>query len=221
MPDTHELSPEPNEDGTFVADPDDVWGLPERVAQDAPELSQAEQRKLRAQAALALRVRSADYSEIATVLEYASIADARRAVEGLLASIAEGDGPQAWMTQRNLARLRYEGLLAAVYPLATDNTDEGFFQAQRQAGWLIDRIAVLDGLNAPTRHVVYSPQATEFEETMKRVLEASGVTEPHEGDIFELEASIIPIDEAEEGELDEIIVEEVEDGDEEARDRLA
>jgi hypothetical protein len=200
---THELTPEPDPEHGF-ADPGDVWGLPERTAQDAPELTQVEQRRLRAQAALALKVRGADYGEIASVLEYANAAGARNAVETLLAEITEGDGPQAWMTQRNLARLRYEGLLAAVYPIATDNTDEGFFQAQRQAAVLVDRITVLDGLNAPQRHVIMSPEAAEFDATIQKVLEASGVTKPHEADIFELAEIVIEPEDAEEGELDAI-----------------
>ena len=209
---THELSPEPDDAGGFSADPDAVWGLPERTAQDAPDLTQAEQRSLRAQAALALKIRGAEYGEIAAVLEYATPADARRAVETILAEVAEHDGPNAWMTQRNLARLRYEGLLAAVYPLALDQTDEGFFAAQKQAAVLVDRITVLDGLNAPQRHVIYSPQTAEFEEVMRQTLAASGISEPHEADIFELTEIVIPIDEAEEGELDEVVAEVVEDG---------
>lgn len=200
---THELSPEPDDKGQhFATDPDDVWGLPERTAQDAPGLTQDEQRRLRAQAAVMLKIRGADYGEIAQALDYADPASARNAVERTLAEVAEHDGPQAWNTQRNLARMRYEGLLAEVFPIATDRTDEGFFQAQRQAALLIDRITVLDGLNMPTRHVIYSPQASEFDELMRQTLEASGIHEPHEGDIFELTAPI-PIEEAKPGELDE------------------
>jgi len=204
----------------FHADPDDHWGLPERTAQDAPPLTQEEQRRRRAQGALALKIRGADYGQIADALDYASPHDARRAVEILLAEVAEADGPAAWQTQRQLARARLEGLLAAVFPIATDSTDEGFFPAQRQAGWLVERINVLDGLNAPTRHVIYSPQAAEFDETVRKMLEASGVSEAHEGDIFELTAEII--EDPEEGELDEDIVdaEEVDDAPE-AIDGLA
>lgn len=204
MADTHELSPKPDDDGHFTADPDETWGLPERTAQDAPPLTQAEQRRLRAQAALALKIRGADYGEIAQVLDYADIPGARNAVEQLLADVAEHDGPQAWITQRNLARLRYEGLLAAVYPIAVDHTDEGFFQAQRQAAVLVDRITVLDGLNAPQRHVIMSPSAAEFDATIQKVLEASGIHEANEADIFELAEIVIDPDDAEEGELDAI-----------------
>lgn len=200
---THELSPEPNDDGDFAADPDDHWGLPERTAQDAPELTQDEQRRLRAQAALALKIHGADYVEIAQTLDYANATSARHAVEHMLAEVAEHDGPDAWRTQRTLARRRYEGLLAAVFPIATDSTDDGFFSAQRQAAVLVDRITVLDGLNAPTRHEIYTPQAAEFELTMRKVLETSGITEPVEGDIFELTAIAIPPEQAEAGELDE------------------
>lgn len=199
MADTHELDP----DGHWAADPDDVWGLPERTAEDEPAPTQAEQKRLRAQAALALKTRGADLGEIAQVLEYATPGEAMRAITWLLAQISEGDGPEAWKTQRQLARLRYEGLLAAVYPIAIDVTDDGFFQAQRQAAVLIDRVAVLDGLNAPTRHVVYSPAAEEFESVMKAVLDRSGVNQPHEGDIFELTELVIDADEIEEGELDD------------------
>lgn len=199
---TNELTPEPDADGSFAADPDNHWGLPERTAQDAPEPTQDEKRRLRAQAAVMLKIRGADYGEIAQVLDYANAASARNAVERTLAEVAEHDGPGAWATQRNLARMRYEGLLAEVFPIATDKTDEGFFQAQRQAALLIDRITVLDGLNMPTRHVIYSPQATEFDELLRQTLEASGITEPHEGDIFEL-AVPLPLEEAKPGELDE------------------
>lgn len=202
MADTHELDP----DGHWAADPDDVWGLRERTAEDAPELSQVEQRRRRAQAALALKTRGADLGEIATVLEYATPGEAMRAITELLAQISEGDGPEAWKTQRQLARLRYEGLLAAVYPIAIDATDEGFFQAQRQAAVLIDRVAVLDGLNAPTRHVVYSPGADEFEQVMTEVLDRAGLKAATEGDIFamaELTELIVDADEIVEGELDD------------------
>ena len=204
MADTHELTSKPNENG-FHSDPDDVWGLPERTAQDAEFTetpSQAEQRRMRSQGALAMRIRGADYGEIATVLEYASASDARRAVEHLLAEVSEADGPGAWQTQRQVARLRLEGLLAAVYPIALQPSDEGFFAAQRQAVTRVDRINVLDGLNAPTRHVVYSPAAAEFDAVVQKVLESSGIHEPHEGDIFELAEIVIDPDEAEEGELD-------------------
>lgn len=204
---THELTPEPGEHGHFASDPDDVWGLPERTAEDAPPLTQNEQRRIRAQAALALKIRGADYGEIATLLEYATPGEAARAVEIVLSAVAEADGPGAWVTQRNLARLRYEGLLAAVYPIATDSTDEGFFQAQRQAAILVDRITVLDGLNAPQRHIVASPAAAEFDQVIQKMLEASGISQPHEGDIFELAEIVIDPEDAEEGELDEGIEE--------------
>jgi hypothetical protein len=192
-------------DGRYDRDVDDAWRPAGEVEWE--ELSEIPRdrkgrKQTRAKAALAMKIRGADYDEIAHDLNYATPGEARRAVEGLLAGLAEADGPAAWATQRNLHALRLEGLLASVFDKAIDDTDELHLSYNRRAVEIMDRISRLQGFDAPQRAVIYTPDAAEFDAVVTRVLEQSAVSQPHEGDIFELaeiEGEIV----VEEGEFDD------------------
>lgn len=185
----------PGPGGSYAADPDDVWGLPERAELDHPP-TEAELRRTRAQASLALRIRGASFEDIAETQEYRSAAEARGAVEQLLASMAEADGSAAWQTQRQLHQLRLEGLLKSVYERAIDDTDDLHLAYNKRAVEVLDRITKLQGFDMPQRSIVYTPEAGEFDLVVQSVLASSKVSQSVEGDIFELE------------ELPEIVIEE-------------
>lgn len=193
-------------DGRYDRDEDDAWrpsGEVEWDEQSDIPRDRKGRKQTRAKAALAMKIRGADYDEIAHDLSYATPGEARRAVEGLLAGLAEADGAAAWATQRNLHALRLEGLLASVFEEAIDPTSDLHLSYNRRAMEIMDRIAALQGFNAPQRAVIYTPDAAEFDQVVQRVLEQSAVSQPHEGDIFELAAA-----------PDEIIIEEGEFDDE-------
>ena len=193
-------------DGRYDRDVDDAWRPSGEVEWE--ELSEIPRdrkgrKQTRAKAALAMKIRGADYDEIATDLNYATPGEARRAVETLLAGLAEDDGAAAWATQRNLHALRLEGLLASVFEPAIDDTNDMHLAYNRRAVEIMDRISRLRGFDAPQRAIIYTPDAAEFDAVVSRVLEQSAVSQPHEGDIFELAAA-----------PDEIVIEEGEFEDE-------
>lgn len=138
----------------------------------------------RSEAAAALRVHGASYSEIAETLEYGSAFEARRAVEQVLAATVEET--KDYMALRALEGLRLEGLYRAVAPRALDPEDGDQLGFHRAALSVLDRIAKLHGLDAPQRLELVNPGAEEFERVLAAMRRSSDRGEP-EPDIFELE----------------------------------
>jgi hypothetical protein len=163
------------------AEPDDPGeqGL-ERLNND---LSDAD-RKGRQESAIALRIAGASYTEVAQVLGYASAARARQSVEaGLAATVGEEDRAQ----QRFLASRRLERLLRGLWKKSTDEESEDQIPAARTALAIIDRHIKLNGLDAPSEHIIYNPGQKEIEAwVMKMTQQVVGST-PEERDIIEAE----------------------------------
>lgn len=127
---------------------------------DDPQPYIPRQPKARAEAAVALRLAGATYTDVAKTLGYSSAVVARQAVERSLAATA-GDEDRAKM--RLLESKRLERLLRSVWSRATDPSDAEHLPYVRAALALIDRHARLYGLDAPTQMVVYSPAQSEIE----------------------------------------------------------
>lgn len=142
------------------------------------------QMRSRSEAAAALRVHGASYAEIAETLEYSSSADARMAVEQVLAATV--DETKDYLALRALEGLRLEGLYRAVAPRALDTDDPDQLGFHRAALNVLDRIAKLHGLDAPQRLELVNPGADEFERVLAEMRRASDRGEP-EPDLYELE----------------------------------
>lgn len=142
-------------------------------------------RASRQEAAVAMRIAGANYSEIARVLEYASPTLARQAVER---SIAATTGtPESREHQRFLESRRLERLLRSLWNKATDETNEEHLAAIRTAVALIDRHAKLNGLDQPSEMVVYTPASEEIQRWVAQVTQEMRRGLPEEEDILELD----------------------------------
>lgn len=158
-------------------DPVDEHGL-ERLN---PDLDVPD-RKSRVEAALALRIAGANYSEIAEALEYSSVGQARTAVErGLAATASEEDRKE----QRVIAGRRLERLLRGLWAKATNEEHPEQLSAARTALALIDRHIRLFGLDAPSEMVVYSPTAGEMEQWIASMAHRVRAGLPEEIDIID------------------------------------
>lgn len=118
------------------------------------------QPKARAEAAVAMKIAGATYTDISKVIGYSSATIARQAVERSLAATV-GDEDRAQI--RLLESKRLERLLRSVWGRATNNADPEHLSYVRAALALIDRHARLHGVDAPAQMVVYSPAQSEIE----------------------------------------------------------
>jgi hypothetical protein len=147
-------------------------------------------RASRQEAAVALRIAGATYSEIARTLSYSSVTRAREAVERALAQ-SVGDDDRDRM--RFIEGRRLERLLRGLWKKATDEEDDEQLSAARTALAVIDRHAKLYGLDAPVVHAVYSPTQTEMEQWLHGIAEQVREGQPDEYDIIagEIEAGSV------------------------------
>lgn len=157
--------------------PVDEHGL-ERLNPDLDE----KDRKTRVEAAIGLKVAGANYSEIAEVLEYSSVDQARSAVERGLAATASEDDRKV---QREIASRRLERLLRAIWKKATDEDNPEQLSAARTALALVDRHIRLWGADAPSEMIVYSPTAGEMEAWIAKMARQVRAGLPEEVDIIE------------------------------------
>lgn len=139
-------------------------------------------RKTRVEAAIGMRVAGANYSEIAEVLEYSSVEQARSAVERGLAATAT---PEDRERMREIASRRLERLLRGLWKKATDETHPEQLSATRTALALVDRHIRLWGLDAPGEMVVYSPSAGEMEAWVASMVSRLRSQLPEEVDIID------------------------------------
>ena len=116
--------------------------------------------KARAEAAVALKIAGATYSDIAKTVGYSSASVARQAVERSLAGTV-GEEDRAKM--RLLEAKRLERLLRSVWSRSTDPSDPEHLSYVRASLSIIDRHIRLHGLDAPQQMVVYSPAQSEIE----------------------------------------------------------
>ena len=162
-------------------------------------------RHRQAEAAVALRIAGANWSEIARALDFHSATAARNAVERILAeSVSEEDREQGrWMMQQRLLRV-----MRSLYPRATlsefpvdENgeriTDENGNPVEPLYDHLgyakvylsyIDRRVKLYGLDAPTElNVAYSPRAEELQRAVAETVAEIRGHFPEEADILDAE----------------------------------
>jgi hypothetical protein len=146
-----------------------------------PDL-EVKDRKTRIEAAIGLKVAGANYSEIADVLGYSSVEQARSAVErGIAATASEDDRKQ----QREIASRRLERLLRAIWKKATDEESPEQLSAARTALALVDRHIRLWGSDAPSEMVIYSPAKGEMEAWIESMVKRVRQGLPEEADIID------------------------------------
>ncbi|HEU4913074.1 MAG TPA: hypothetical protein VFV76_14385 [Actinomycetes bacterium] len=145
-------------------------------------------RRSRQEAAVALRIAGATYSDIARMLEYASPSLARQAVERSLASTA---GPESRDQLRFIEARRLERLLRGLWHKATDEKNDEHLAAVRTAIAVIDRHARLYGLDAPQEMVLYTPAANELDAWVAKMAKQVRGELPQETDIVSAEYQIV------------------------------
>lgn len=147
---------------------------------DNPDLD-LKDRKNRQEAAVELRVRGANYSEIARVLDYASPNHARQAVERVLASLASEDAREQ---MRFIMNRRLDRMQRVLWEEAIDTENEGHIAAARTYLAYVDRQCKLNGLDAPTEMVLYTPVSAEIEKHLAELTAQARSEMPVEADII-------------------------------------
>lgn len=138
-------------------------------------------RKSRVEAAVAMAVAGANYSEIADVLGYATPPLARQAVERAIAATVSNEGKEVI---RDRLKLRLDRLQRSVMPKAVNPDHPEHLSAVRTALALIDRYARLTGADAPTEHVIYAPTQSEMEAEIARLSALMRAGLPQEVDVI-------------------------------------
>jgi hypothetical protein len=156
--------------------------IPEVAMVTANDDLDAPDRRTRQEAAVALRIAGANYSEIATTLGYMSSAKAREAVERALAASIDSDDRERL---RTLEGKRLERLLRGLWRKATDDANPEHLSAVRTAVAVIDRHARLFGLDAPQQMVVYTPAGEEIAGWVAQMASQVRGELPAEHDIIE------------------------------------
>lgn len=137
----------------------------------------------KADAALALKLAGASWSEIAAALNFKDEKAARAAVERSAAANVSDDDRLA---HRNVANLRYERLLRATMVMALNPKDSQQLSAIRTAREIVDRLVALNGAAVPVEIIVTNPTEQELMAWVTKVaqIEAPAVQEV---DIFDAE----------------------------------
>lgn len=143
----------------------------------------------RAQAAIALRVDGAGYSDIARILEYSSPQRARVAIEKALSE--QVSSPEQVEHVRWLNGRRLERILVSLMKRATNPKDPDHLQYARMAVVVIDRHARLYGADAPQKvDVQYTPARGEIERWARGLAEHVQGAPPQEAEII-LDAEVM------------------------------
>lgn len=145
----------------------------------------AEDTPTRANAGVALRIAGASWSDIARTVGYSSAHRARQAVERALADTA--DDPEDRAAQRNLADRRLNRLLQSVMGKAVDPMNPDQIAFNRQALALVDRIARLHGVDAPTAVEYTTPSAERVAQVVGQVIGLIRTEQAAEADIIDAE----------------------------------
>lgn len=144
-------------------------------------LAQAE---TKAQGALFLSMNGASWSDIARMQGYASPTHARLAVERVL---AESAGPEDKEQAREMNRRRYKRLLQSVMGKAVDPSDPQHLAYNARALAIVDRLGILDGLNAPQQVQITPTDQYLYEYLQKMLPEAQRDRDAGEADILDAE----------------------------------
>jgi hypothetical protein len=139
----------------------------------------------KAEAAVALFVFGASYTEIKNKLGYSSAHRAKHAIERALANSADSEDDRD--KARTVIRKQLRRLLAAHMPQAVDpkNPQQLAYSARTLA--LIDRLAKLDGADAPTQ-VVITPNDQYIQEFLETIIPMAKADQDQiEADILDAE----------------------------------
>lgn len=168
----------------------------------------------RAKSVVNMKIEGVSFVDIAEKLDLKSATEARTIYEEALSKIH--DPEMDWRSQKRIAKLRLEAILAPQMRLATNpkardadnkpisNFDRGM--AADRALKVVDRIIKLEGIDAPQMHTIVSPKAAQLEALVQGVIERSMDPDaPREADMDELEAEVIEdaVLVTEEGETDD------------------
>lgn len=143
-----------------------------------------EQANTKAQGALFLSINGASWSDIARMQGYATAVHARLAVERVL---AETVGPDDRELAREINRRRYKRLLQSVMGKAVDPADPQHLAYNARAIAIIDRLGILDGLNAPQQVQITPTDQHMYEYLQKMLPEAQKDRDAGEADILDAE----------------------------------
>lgn len=132
--------------------------------------------RTKAQSALGLRLAGVSFEEIAEALKMRSPEVAQAAVERALAAEVT---PEERDKHRQLASLRYERLLRALWGKAVDPKSSEQLPAARACREIIDRMVALHGAAAPQEIIVSNPTNDAIVQWVLRVapIELPGVEE--------------------------------------------
>jgi hypothetical protein len=156
------------------------------------QVSGSRARLRKTNAAIALRLGGASWSEIAEALGYPTARQALVATEKALEKELSTQGDRTAM--RGLAGARLERLLRSVWPKAMDPDHPDHLVAVTKAREIVAQHNKLYGLDAPTE-IVVSPAAAEIETWVNQVLSINTVA-VEEADIIDVEeADIIDVEE--------------------------
>jgi hypothetical protein len=158
-------------------------GRPNLPGPQGPTHGPAYRDHRQANAALALRLAGASYTEIADALVMASPDVAREAVETVLANqVLENPDINTLREEEGMRLLR---LLRGLWAKATDPNDEEHLHAIRVAVNIIDRRIRLFGLDQPTKIEIYNPAEEEINAWIGQV------THERLGAIAAIEATVV------------------------------
>lgn len=147
---------------------------------EGEDLSQAER-------AMILRIGAASWTEVARLLNYESVYAARRAVEAYISTINPTE--EEVDHQRYLHSRRLERLLNSVMPTAVRTSSPDHLAYNARALAILDRIASLQGLNAPAQQIVYTPRSEEIERYVAHFsVLAQADTKAIEADVLDADA---------------------------------
>jgi len=125
----------------------------------------------------------ASYPEIAEEW-HTTAAVARLAIERTLADSL--DDYEDRSKQRARMNMWLNAAMKSISPRALDSHDKKQPDYLRLGMQVFDRIASMNGLNAPTEHVIHTPTGDELQQFVDAVARLNGVIPPVEGDPFEL-----------------------------------
>lgn len=157
-------------------------------------LGRARERK--ANAALALALAGAEWSQIALATGYPTARAAKVAVERALEKQLDTD-PNAKAKMRLMASKRLERLLMSVWPKANDAEHPEHLLANTKARELVAQWTKLHGLDAPAEVFIHNPTNDMIEEWVAKIV-THALPAVEEDDIIDLdEDSITEIDDEE------------------------
>jgi hypothetical protein len=151
----------------------------------------------KARSALHLYYNNASLDEIVTVVGFASIEEASRAIDSAVKAELRGD-TKAKDRMRHIANRKLDQLLRSVSAKAANPKHPEHLSAVDKAVKIIDRHIRLYGLDAPTEMIVHNPDSEEIQAWVTSVM-AQGQADLEEMDILDVEGEVVEDDDDGEG----------------------